>query len=306
VPFSYPTFREVERGQRVFTGLMGWGAAGMFNVEVNGVLAQNHVMTVTGNCYSELGVSPLLGRLLTPEDSNPSNGTTSQVAVLGYEFWRSRFGAASDIVGKQIRIEGHLFTIIGVTRKWFSGMTTGEPPDITIPITAYPALMEGNEFSLDSRSILWLSVIGRLKDRVTIEQARAQLQSFWLDVLLATASTETPGARRERFLSMGLEVTSAAKGFRSDLRTQFTRPLYVLAGIVGLILLVACVNLANLMLARAAARSHEMSVRVAIGASRGTLVGQVLDESLSLAFAGALLGLAFAYWGSRLLVPLMT
>ena len=306
VPFSYPMFREVGRGQRVFTGLIGWGTGGMQNVEVNGVLSQNYVAAVTGNGYSELGVTPLLGRLLIPEDSNPSSGTTSQVTVLGYEFWRNRFGGAPDVVGKQIRIEGHPFTIIGVTRRSFTGMTVGEPPDITIPITAYPALMEGNEFTLDSRSILWLSVIGRLKDGITIEQARAQLQSFWLDVLLATASTETPGARRERFLSMGLEVTSAAKGFRSDLRTQFTRPLYVLAGIVGLILLVACVNLANLMLARAAARSHEMSVRVAIGASRWSVARQVLAECLALSVAGALLGLVFAFSGSRLLVLLMT
>jgi len=107
VPFSYPMFREVERAQRVFTGLIGWGAAGMLNVEVNGVLARNHLMTVTGNCYSELGITPLLGRLLVPEDSDPRSGTSSQVAVLGYEFWRSRFGGASDVVGKQIRVEGH-------------------------------------------------------------------------------------------------------------------------------------------------------------------------------------------------------
>jgi predicted permease len=306
VPFSYPMFREVERGQRVFIGLIGWGTGGMQSVEVNGILSQNHVVAVTGNGYSELGVTPLLGRLLTPEDSNPSSGTTSQVAVLGYEFWHSRLGGAVDVVGKQIRVEGHPFSIIGVTRKWFAGMTTGQPPDITIPITAYPPLMEGNEFTLDSRSILWLSVIGRLKDGVTIEQARAQLQSFWPDVLLATASTETPGPRRQRFLSMGLEVSSAAKGFTSGLRSQFARPLYVLAGIVGLILLVACVNLANLMLARAAACSHEMSVRVAIGASRWSLARQVLTESLALSLAGALLGLAFAFWGSRLLVLLMT
>jgi len=306
VPFSYPMFREVERGQRVFTGLIGWGTGGMQSVEVNGILSQNHVVAVTGNGYSELGVAPLLGRLLIPEDSNPSSGTTSQVAVLGYEFWQSRLGGALDVVEKQIRIEGHPFSIIGVTRKWFAGMTTGQPPDITIPITAYPALMEGNEFTLDTRSILWLSVIGRLKDSVTIEQARAQLQSFWPDVLLATASTERPGPRRQRFLSMGLEVSSAAKGFTSGLRSQFARPLYVLAGIVGLILLVACVNLANLMLARAAARSHEMSVRVAIGASRWSLARQVLTESLALSLVGALLGLAFAFWGSRLLVLLMT
>jgi len=306
VPFSYPMFREVERNQRVFTGLIGGGAAGMFNVEVNGVLEQNHLMTVTGNCYSELGTTQLIGRLLTREDSNPSSGTTSHVAVLGYEFWQRRFGGALDVVGKQIRIEGRPFTIIGVTRKWFAGMTTGEPPDVTIPITAYPQLAEGNEFTLDSRSILWLSVIGRLKDGVTIEQARAQLQSFWPELLLATASTETPGPRRQRFLSMGLEVTSAAKGLTSGLRSKFARPLYVLAAIVGLILLVTCVNLANLMLARAAARSHEMSVRVAIGASRWSLTRQVLSESLSLSLAGALLGLAFAFWGSRLLVALMT
>src|SRR5213079_1449594 len=180
----------------------------------------------------------------------------------------------------------------------------GEPPDVTVPITAFPPL-HGN-FDLEDRAVLWLRISGRLKDSVTIDQARAQLQSFWPEVLLATASTETPGLRRQTFLSMGLDVSPFRIGFASDLRAQFSRPLYVLAGIVGLILLVACVNLANLLLARAAARSQEMSVRVAIGASRGTLVSQVLAESMSLAFAGALLGLAFAYWGSRLLVLLMT
>src|SRR5205807_3541936 len=225
---------------------------------------------------------------------NPHAGSTSQVAVIGYEFWQRRFGGTPDVLEKQVRIEGRPFTIVGVTRRWFTGLTPGEPPEVTIPITAFPPL-HGN-FNLEDRAVLWLHITGRLKDGVTIDQARAQLQSFWPEVLLATASTETPGLRRQTFLSMGLDVSSAAKGVGGNLRSQFERPLYVLAGIVGLILLVACVNLANLMLARAAARSHEMSVRVAIGASRGTLVGQVLAESLSLAFAGALLGLAFAYW----------
>jgi len=305
INLSYPMFREVERGQRVFSGMIGWGGNWMANVEVNGELSKDRVLSVTANCYSELGASPFLGRLLTSEDENLSGGTNSQVAVIGYEFWQRRFGAAPDVVGKQIRIEGHPFSIIGVTRKWFTGLTTGEPPDITVPLTATPLIQSG-EFDLESRSLLWLHPVGRLKDGVTIQQARTQLQSFWPEVLLATASTQTPGLRRQTFLSMGLEVSSAARGMSTDLRDRFTRPLYVLAGIVGLILLVACVNLANLMLARAAARSHEMSVRVAIGASRWSLVRQVLTESLALSLTGALLGLTFAYWGSRLLVLLMT
>jgi predicted permease len=208
-------------------------------------------------------------------------------------------------VRKQIRIEGHPFTIVGVTRKWFTGLTTGEPPEITVPLPAVPLITPGS-FDLESRAILWLYPIGRLKDGVTIEQARAQLQSFWPEVLLASASTPAPGLRRQTFLSMGLDVSPAAKGIASGVSSQFERPLYILAAIVGLILVLACVNLANLMLARAAARSHEMSVRVAIGASRGALFGQVLAESVVLSLTGALLGLAFAFWGSHALVLLMT
>ena len=305
IPFSFPTFREVERGQRVFSGLIGWSSGGMCNVEVNGVLSQEHVRAVTGNYYSELGVSPLLGRLITPEDVNPHNGSTSQVAVLGYEFWQSWFGGATDVVGKTIRIEGQPFTILGITRKWFAGMTPGEPPEITIPTTAQPLVWSDRFNVLEDRSLLWVRTTGRLKDDVTIGQARAQLQSFWSDVLAATAPTQTPGLRLQTFLSMGLDVAPAATGIAKDLRSKFTRPLYVLLGIVALILVVACVNLANLMLARAAARSHEMSVRVALGASRWILARQVLTESLTLSLVGALLGLAFAYWGSRFLVSLM-
>src|SRR6266566_1164515 len=309
ITFSYPMFRELDRGQRVFSGLVGWSESTISNVEVNGVFARSNILAVTSNYYSELGVAPLLGRLLTSEDVNPHAGSTSQVAVIGYEFWQQRLGGAHDVIGKQIRIEGQPFTIIGVTRKWFTGLTPGEPPDITIPITAFPLtlpLAGGNTFTLDDRSLLWVRVTSRLKDNVTIDQARAQLQSFWPEVLLATASTETPGLRRQTFLSMGLDVSPVRTGFARDLRAQFSRPLYLLAAIVGLILLVACVNLANLMLARAAARSQEMGVRVAIGASRWALAGQILTESLVLSLAGALLGLALSYWGSRFLVAFMT
>jgi predicted permease len=305
ITFSYPMFREVERGQRVFSALMAWSTNAFSNVEVNGVLAQDRVLAVSCNAYSELGTTPLFGRLLTPDDSNLSAGANPEVAVIGYEFWQRRLGGAPDIVGKQIRIEGHPFTIVGVTRKWFTGLTTGEPPEITVPLPAMP-LITSDGFDVESRSILWLYPIGRLKEGVTTEQARAQLQSFWLEVLLASVSTQAPGLRRQIFLSMGLDVSPVPKGIVGGLNSQFERPLYVLVGVVGLILLVACVNLANLMLARAAARGHEMSVRVAIGAGRATLIRQVLAESLSLSFAGALLGLALAFCGSRLIVLLMT
>jgi len=306
ITFSYPMYRELERQQRVFSAVIGWSSGDIVSVEVNGTLSQNEVYAVSGNFYSELGATPLFGRLLTPEDAAPHSGSTQQVAVLGYEFWEGRFGGAPDVVGKQIRIEGTPFTIIGVTHKWFTGMSIGEPPEITIPITAEPLVLPGVFTSLDDRSSLWVMVTGRLKDGVTIEQAQAQLKSFWPDLLAATASSQTPGLRRQRFLSIGLDVSPARRGVAPDLRAQFTRPLYLLLGIVGLILLAASVNLANLMLARAAARTQEMSMRVALGASRWQLAGQVLTESLVLSVGGALLGLAFAYWGSRLLVSLMT
>ncbi len=294
IMFSYPMFRVIERGQKVFSGLIGWSFGEMANVELNGELSQADVRSVTGNYYSELGAVPLLGRLIAPEDIDSAGGT-SPVAVLSFEFWQRRFGGAANVVGKEIAIEGQPFTIVGVTRRWFTGMSAGEAPDVTIPLK-----------STDERSRLWVFITGRLKDGVTLAQARAQLESLWPEILRATTPTEAPGLRRQLFFSMGLDVSPAATGINRRLRSHFSRPLFLLMGMVGLILLAACVNLANLMLARAAARSHEMSVRAALGASRGTLVRQVLTESLALSACGALLGLALAYLGSRLLVSLLT
>lgn len=309
VPFSYAMFRELERGQRVFTGLIGvdlgyqWHAGKMLNVEANGVLSQSHLLWVTGNYYSELGVAPYLGRLFVPGDADSGNGAAPEVAVVSYEFWQRRMGGVPDVVGKQVRVEGHPFTIVGVTRKWFTGLTRGEPPEITLPITAAPVI-EDESTSLDRGGAYWLFIIGRLKDGISIEQARAQLESFWPGVLQATTDTRQ-GLWRQIYLSMHLDVSSAAVGVAEDLRSQFTKPLFVLTGLAGLALLIACLNLASLMLAHAAARSHEMSVRVVLGASRWSLVRQVLIESLTLSLSGALLGLAFAYWACRLLLLLI-
>ena len=230
IPFSFPMFRELNNGQKVFSGLIGWTPGYMANLEFNGALSQAYVGSVTGNYYSVLGTSPLLGRLINPDDVNLGGAVKSPVAVLSYEFWQHRFGGASEVLGKEIVVDGQPFTVIGVARRWFTGMATGEPADVTIPIKG-----------TDERSRLWVSITGRLKDGVSIAQARAQLQSFWPEVLEATASTATPGLRRQTFLSMGLDVASAATGVNAKLRSRFTRPLYLLMGIVGLILLLACV-----------------------------------------------------------------
>src|SRR5215510_14116504 len=131
ITFSCPMFRELDRGQRVFSAFIGWSGPWLSNVEANGVLAQSRVCSTTANYYSELGVTPLLGRLLTSEDVNLHAGATSQVAVVGYDFWQQHLGGVRDVIGKQLRIEGRPFTIVGVTRKWFTGLTPGEPPDVT-------------------------------------------------------------------------------------------------------------------------------------------------------------------------------
>ena len=305
-PFSYRMFRELERGQRVFTGLVGvdlgyqWHPGKMLNVEVDGGLSQNHLLWVTDNFFSELGVAPRLGRLFAPGDQL----TAPEAAVISHEFWLGRLGGAPDVIGKQIRVEGHAFTIIGVTPKGFTGLTRAEPPEITLLISAAPLVEDGTS-DLERRGAYWLFLIGRLRDDVTLDQARAQLASFWPEVLRATADARQ-GARLLSYLSMRLEIRSASVGVAEDLRSEFTRPLRILMGLAGLTLLAACLNLANLLLAHATARSHEMNVRVVLGASHWSLARQLLIESLVLSFCGAFLGLAFADWACRLLLFFLT
>ena len=302
IPISYPMFTELEREQRAFSGICGWTAAADFNVETNGKMALSDVRSVTGGYYSVLGVHPLLGRLINPSDVQGSQ--VAQVAVISYEVWNHRFAADPAILGKTMRIEGKLFTIIGVTQRWFTGMTIGSPPEITIPAGAAPL------YDMQSRSQLWLFVTGRLTSGYTIEHAQAQLQSFWPHLLEATLPTESTGQRRQSFLAMGLALDSAATGanggFNGELRSKVQRPLYLLLGIVALILLVVCVNLTSLTLARASYRRQEISTRIALGANPWQAVRLFVIETLFLAGTGALLALPLSYWGSQLLIALMT
>jgi predicted permease len=296
VPFSFPMFQEMDRAQRVFSGLYGWSAPVRFNVEAEGALFPGRVRAVTGNYYSGLGAAPLLGRLIAPADVN---GVNAEVGVLGYECWESRFGRDPAAIGKKIQIEGKPFTIIGVTREWFMGMTPGEAPDVTIPI-------DNALFDRQSKALLWVFATGRLGEGVSVDRARAQLASFWPELLQATVPTQNRGPRRQSFLAMRLAVEPAAAGANADVRGRVERPLYLLMGVVALILPIACVNLANLTLARAAARSHEICTRAALGASRRQIILQLLTESILLSAAGALAALALAHWGSPALLGLIT
>jgi len=301
IPISYPMFAALEREQKVFTRICGWTSGGDFSVNIDGKTSLSDVRSVTGNYYSVLGTTPVLGRLITPKDVEGSK--VAPVAVVGYDLWRSRFGGDPQVIGKTLQVDGKLFTIIGVTQKWFSGMTVGAPPEITVPAGA---LLTAEEFQ--SRQLLWLFVTGRLASGSSVEQAAAQLQSFWPRLLQDTVPTESVGARRESFLSMKIQIDPAATGAISprNLRARMQRPLGLLFGVVGLILLVICVNLASLTLARAIVRRQEISTRMALGATPWQAVRHFLLETLLLSSTAACLGLLLSYWGSRFLVVLLT
>ncbi|MGH9864481.1 MAG: ABC transporter permease, partial [Candidatus Acidiferrales bacterium] len=305
IGFSLPMFQELERNQQVFSGMFAWSGGGPQNIEVNGKLARYNVFFVSGGFYSQLGQRPALGRLIEPADTNLS-APVSRVAVISNEFWQTRFGSDPAVLGKQIVVEGQPFTIIGVTEKGFAGLNSGTPPEISVPITAFSIATSDLSFQITSGHYLWLNIIGRLKNDVSIAQAAAQLSGIWPGIVAEVVPPDEKGERRQQYLSMGLFVSSAAHGPDWDERAQHWRPLFYLMGIVGLMLLAVCVNLASLMVARGAGRMHETSVRLALGAGPLRIAMQTLLEGLLLSLAGALLGIALAFWGTRWMFSLLT
>jgi len=305
---SFPMFEEIARQQRVFSAMFAWLGDAVFNVEAGGGFTRGNIWAVTGNFYSELGVRAVLGRVIEPADVNLRGGSPAKVAALGYGFWQRYFGGDPAAVGKTARVEGLPFMVIGVAPKGFTGMGLASDPDVTLPLTAEP-LLAGQPleklYTSDTSDDFWLDVTGRLRDGVTLAHARAEMDVLWRGVLEATAPTKYDARQRAEYLATRVDVAPAAKGTDRDLRARFTRPLVVLMAIAGLLLLIACVNLASLMLARAVARSHEMGVRAALGASRWRLVRQLLTESMLLSAAGAVAGLAIASWSSVALRNLM-
>src|SRR5262245_22443505 len=254
----------------------------------------------SGSYFEALGVAPVLGRTFTREDDRRGGGVNGPVAVISYGFWQRRSGGAADVVGRRQTIDRVPFTIIGVMPQSFFGTDVGSRSDVILPIAA-EGLLRGRDSALDRSGTSWLLIMARLKGGQSIEAAQQALRAAQPSIRDATRPATGRPEALARYLATPFGVEAAAAG-TSAMRGRYQQPLLTILAVVALVLLVACANIANLFLARAAARRHEFSVRLALGASRWRLARQQLVESLLLSACGAALGLAIARWASALLV----
>jgi predicted permease len=259
---------------------------------------------VSGSFFSVLGVPTILGRTLTLDDDRRGGGPDGPVAVISHRFWQQRFNGSASVLGQTVTLSRVPYTIIGVTPPGFFGPQVGETFDVIVPIGTEP-LVRGEGSGLDRRSMWWLEILARLKPGQTVEQATTALRNVQPRIREATLPENWRPSDLETYLKDPLTLVPAANG-SPFLRARYKQPLLTLMVVVALVLMIACANIANLMLARANGRRHELSVRLALGASRFRLARQFLAESLLMSGVGAALGLAFAYWASRLIVNQMS
>jgi putative ABC transport system permease protein len=300
--FTYPLYQRVRDEQKSFSNLAAWGPM-VVDLASSGESRPAQGIWVSGNFFSTLGLAPEVGRLIGPNEDRPDCPTPA--AVLSHAFWKREYGGRADAVGQTIRIDGYPFEIAGVTRAGFFGVEVGRQFDVALPICTERQIRGGAKSALNSSDWWWLGAFGRLKPGVSEEQAKAELKSISAGIFAATLPPSYATRDAENYKKFLLDVLPVTTGY-STLRGDYGTPLILLLGLAGLVLLIACGNLANLMLARASAREQEMAVRLAIGASRWALVRQLMSESLIVAAAGAAFGTWIASSLSALLVSYLS
>jgi predicted permease len=296
---SYPLYKELRDNNNVFSGLLARFSVPL-SVSGEGQTERASGELVSGNYFEVLGVRPALGRVFTQEDDEtPGAG---QVIVLSHGYWTRHFAGDPSILNKTLIVNNQVMTVVGVARAGFDGVQVGQRPDIFIPITM-KAQMTPNWDGLKDHKDYWLAIMGRLKPGLKPEQAEEALTPVYRQILeaeLPFMGRFSPEAK-QRFLERRMLMDPGSRG-RQIVQKEISQPLFVLMGMVGLVLLIACANVANLLMARGAARQREIAIRMAVGAGRWRLVRQFLVESLTLSLIGGAAGLLVASWTIGLLV----
>ena len=298
--FAYPSFEEFRAHNQSFSSVFGFDSLSRASVSIDGQASLAEGELVTSEYFSGLGVSPILGRAITADDAKPS---APRVAVISYGYWARQFASSPAIIGKHIDIKAVPFTIVGVAPPEFFGIQPGQAIDFWAPLVDDPKLLPwsstpDNRAAFTSRDWWWLTMMARLKPGVTKEQANSELNVLFQQSISVGAS----GLARPE-TTPHIELQPASKGL-TFLRSRFSEPLQILMTVVAVVLLIACANVATLLVGRSAARQKEVAVRLSLGASRARLLRQFFTESVFLAGLGGALGILFANWGSRFLLVL--